>query len=455
MGFRGFNRNHVRALLLVVIVLSAAPVVVHGLSSGTDSEGLGHVHNSDAIRSASNLTVVTTHFSDDRKGAIAAFNISGEKVYQNSTYTRYFDVDPVDGEPNTVLYVAEQNLRPGKCGLSSNFGQVCVRQVIEELNLTTDQSRRVYSQTLIVSHTESWHDVDRIDEHRYVVGDIFNDRVFIVNSTTDLVTWEWMASSAYPFDSGSSRKTDWTHLNDVEMVRNGTVMVSVRNHDQIVFIDRRRGLMANWTLGSDDARDTLYEQHNPDYISEERGGPAVVIADSENNRIVEYERENGTWRRTWVWSDAKTEWPRDADRLPNGNTLITDTHSGRIIEINESGSIVWQVNYPLAYEAERLGTGDESTGAQSASRLGLANVTAQSSLEKEDTSPSLFYSVKSLIIDLIPTKLKHGVMWVIPPWAAFIDVLLTGIATATFLTLVLCELYWGDWIGIRSPVTLK
>jgi hypothetical protein len=81
---------------------------------------------------------------------------------------------------------------------------------------------------------------------------------------------------------------------------------------------------------------------------------------------MEFQREDGEWVRTWEWSDARTQWPRDADRLPNGHTLITDSNGDRVFELDESGSIVWSVDVGFPYEAERLGTGDESRGGPSA-----------------------------------------------------------------------------------------
>jgi len=66
---------------------------------------------------------------------------------------------------------------------------------------------------------------------------------------------------------------------------------------------------------------------------------------------------------------------RDADRLPNGNTLITDTHGNRVMAINESGDIVWEVESTLPYDAERLETGAESESGQSARELGLESRT--------------------------------------------------------------------------------
>ena len=39
-----------------------------------------------------------------------------------------------------------------------------------------------------------------------------------------------------------------------------------------------------------------------------------------------------------------------AQRLPNGNTLITDSDSARVIEVAGDGEIVWEFRSPLADE---------------------------------------------------------------------------------------------------------
>ena len=43
-----------------------------------------------------------------------------------------------------------------------------------------------------------------------------------------------------------------------------------------------------------------------------------------------------------------------AHRLPNGNTLITETDKGRAFEVTESGEIVWEY-----YSPHRIGTNKE------------------------------------------------------------------------------------------------
>ncbi len=53
------------------------------------------------------------------------------------------------------------------------------------------------------------------------------------------------------------------------------------------------------------------------------------------------------------------DWPRDADRLSNGNTLITDSRHDRIIEVTPAGQVVWEYDdLELPYDADRLSNGN-------------------------------------------------------------------------------------------------
>ncbi len=181
-----------------------------------------------------------------------------------------------------------------------------------------------------------------------------------------------------------------------------------------------------------------------------------MIADSENNRIVEYQRENESWTRTWTWRDAKMEWPRDADRLPNGRTLITDTHSNRVFEVNRQGEIVWQVSMAKPYEAERLGTGDESAGGASATALDYESRTPGITTDDSgDANRGLGAQVYGAVRSLVPSKLYHGLKWVIPAWMGLFDVLLTALSGVSLAAWALAELYWTDRVSVRSPVRLR
>jgi hypothetical protein len=79
----------------------------------------------------------------------------------------------------------------------------------------------------------------------------------------------------------------------------------------------------------------------------------TLISESNNNRVIEVDT-NGTI----VWEKDGLNAPADADRLPNGNTLITSVLGG-VIEVNKSGAIIW--NYSMIYgptQADRLANGN-------------------------------------------------------------------------------------------------
>jgi hypothetical protein len=197
-----------------------------------------------------------------------------------------------------------------------------------------------------------------------------------------------------------------------------------------VFLNRS-GLIEGWTLGEEDNYSILYEQHNPDYIPTERGGPAVLVGDSENNRVVEYQRTGDSWEQSWVWRDTRMQWPRDADRLPNGHTLITDSNGNRVFEVDKQGEVVWSVNIAFPYEAERLGTGDESAGGPSATQANLDSRTG-----------SLRDSLLIIAKQLIPGKYLNGLMYITPVWMGFLEVLELVVLLTSCLLWAGIEIVW-------------
>jgi hypothetical protein len=200
-----------------------------------------------------------------------------------------------------------------------------------------------------------------------------------------------------------------------------------------VFIDREEGMRENMTLGADGDHSVLYEQHNPDYIPRERGGPAIVVADSENNRIVEYQYRDGSWNRSWLWSDARLQWPRDADRLPNNNTLVADSHGTRLIEVAPNGTVVWERTVPRGvYDVEVLRTGDESTTG-----LSMATINGTDGRTDVSTYASADSSLKRGFLDLFPPLVLHGFLFVMPSWLSPLSGTLLLLAT-TLTAVWLC-----------------
>ncbi|WP_208023514.1 arylsulfotransferase family protein [Halorussus pelagicus] len=371
-----------------------------------------------------NVTVVAGHGMKGESAALVAFGPDGRVLYHNDTFHGYFDVDPVTGTEMTVEYVAERNYEGDDCD-----GK-CTVSAVERLNLSTGDIERVYSRIIPADRGANWHDVDRLGEDRLLVGAINTDEIYVVNTTTGMTTWEWSTKQAYPISGGGPYPADWAHLNDVEKLADGRIMTSLRNQDAVAFIDPETGVQGNWTLGEDGAHDILYEQHNPDYINESNGGPAAIVADSLNDRIVEYQREDGSWEQSWVWSDDEMKWPRDADRLPNGNTLIADTNAHRVLEVNETGETVWSAEFYAPYELERLGTGDESAGGPSAAAAGLDSRGADSVPNASETTS---------VAGFTPRKVSNSISFVLPVWMGMIDGALALLLALTLLVWAVLE----------------
>ncbi|WP_435183272.1 aryl-sulfate sulfotransferase [Halobellus sp. EA9] len=260
----------------------------------------------------------------------------------------FFDVDPL---PNGNLLVS-----------SPRAGDT----LVFELNPETQE--RVWQKRFNMTDT---HDVTYIGENRIAIAnmrewnasaEVSDDRVVVYNRSTGEITWEWYFKNHFPASTDGGYNDDWSHVNDVDPVGEDRLLISPRNFDQAIVVNMTTKKIVD-RLGSDNNYSVLREQHNPDWLVSENGTPTILVADSGNNRVVEYAKDGGEWVRTWSVGGESLNWPRDADRLPNGNTLITDTLNHRVMEITPRGEVVWEYYATWGpYDAERIGTGPESSG---------------------------------------------------------------------------------------------
>lgn len=251
--------------------------------------------------------------------------------------------------------------------------------------LDPDSQKRVWTERF---DAEDTHDVDLINGDQLLVAnmreyngssDVSNDRLFVYDRSKDEIVWDWQFREHFPNATDGGFSEDWSHVNDVDKIGDGKYLASPRNFDQAIVVDRQTGNIT-MRLGRDGELGTLYEQHNPDYLESENGTPTILVADSENDRIVEYARVGGPpgkgeWRQTWNLT-GDLNWPRDADRLPNGNTLVVDSMNHRVIEVTPAGEVVWEMDAPWAtYDAERIAHGDEPDGPTITDQNASGNVT--------------------------------------------------------------------------------
>ena len=328
------------------------------------------------------------------------------------------DVDPLD--KNRLLFVAGERTDSGE-----------IQRVAVVINWRNN------NELLKFPVPDDTHDVDAIGNGRFAVADIDNHTAYIVDTSNGDVTWRYDFKKHFdPATAGNAPVSgDWAHLYDIDLHSGGElVLLSPRNFDRVILLNRSTKEIV-WTLGSEDDYSTLYEQHNPVLL--DRSLPTVLVADSENNRIVEYRRRDGSWEQLWRY-EGGLNWPRDADRLPNGNTLITDTHNDRVLEVTPSGETVWQHEIARGpYDIERLQYGDEPAGPSMASK----DVPQAVGPAEERSSITEFVAPYETSYD----KAYQVVgAWIIPEWAGQVSFL--GLCFGALVVLV--------WLGIEFAVRL-
>lgn len=434
-------RTVVRVGFVVLLLVSAALFADYTMATAGPAEGAASTPASTETARPDDLTVVS-----EQTGPLKVFDGEENLVQEYEQYERYWDVDESPVGQRTLLYTATVTASSDACD-----GEVCKTNVVGRINLTTGAHTELFERTYANRGSNEWHDVDRVNDTHVAVADIGHDRVFFVNVETDEIAWQWNASEHYDASQGGG-DLDWTHLNDVEVLPDGSVMVSIRNVDEIVFLRPGFGVDDAWTLGAEDDHEILHAQHNPDYIPPARGGPAVVVADSHNNRIVEYQRVEGSWEKTWAWSDVRAQWTRDGDRLPSGTTLVTDTNGGRVLEVTPDGTVVWSVEATKAYEAERLGTGDESAGGESTTRLRARAAAADSDVAGDWSAAADAGAPSTFSVDAwrtfkasAPPYLLNSLLFVLSPWLDPVQLLPVLIVVVVAVLWAIAEFYWRYW----------
>jgi arylsulfate sulfotransferase len=188
---------------------------------------------------------------------------------------------------------------------------------------------------------------------------------------TDQEIWQWNICEQYLPDNP---KPDWSHLNAAAMPADQSYMiVSSRNQNALFKVTLPAGNLV-WKLAEDgdfaiDDSDVFYQQHDP----EVQPDGSILLFDNGQDGKRKYSRAlqlkvdetNLTATRIWEYRlepDVFAPIWGDADRLPNGNTLIVfgqrnkskETH---IIEVTMEKEQVWHLVMPLkwgAYRAERI-----------------------------------------------------------------------------------------------------
>lgn len=203
------------------------------------------------------------------------------------------------------------------------------------------------------------HSAKELTNGNLLLVDTTNNRLLEVSREKEII---W-SSESWP-QGELADGSRFNYPNDAEELANGRFLVTDRNNNRVVEIDRSGKIY--WQ------KKKLNRPHNADRL--ENGN--TLISDSENDKVIEL---NPAGQVVWSYgcgvadkdSPCQLYWPRDVDKLESDNYLITDARHHRVIEVTPEGEVVWEYKEFLSfpYEADRLANGNTLISDSSHARV--------------------------------------------------------------------------------------
>jgi len=210
-------------------------------------------------------------------------------------------------------------------------------------------------------------------------NDFWVDFVQEVNAAGKVV-WEWhvwdhVGPGPHQFDinyvlhdtmAGAAGTYDWTHFNAVEYIaETDQILLNSRNFSEFYLIDHKTGaVMYRWGNPSaygqgrppswlNNGDQKVFGNHNPTPLGKNR----FLVFDNgseraEGNRSAVIEVDARTGKIEWeytapVANSFYSARQGAAQRLPNGNTLITSSNHGHLFEVTRDKKVVWEFVNPV------------------------------------------------------------------------------------------------------------
>ncbi len=181
------------------------------------------------------------------------------------------------------------------------------------------------------------------------------------------LVWEWkawdhLAPEDFPIHPGFGRY-HWPLVNGLDVDASGRVLMSLRTTSGIIGVDKASGRV---TLHIPPG--VVSHQHAP--VALANGN--ILTFDNGNFRVgahVPFSRvleiDPATHAVVWSYADEMvnaffTAFMGNAQRLPNGNTHITESATGRLFEVTPAGEVVWE--YIIPWFAEYPDAAARKTG---------------------------------------------------------------------------------------------
>ncbi len=192
-------------------------------------------------------------------------------------------------------------------------------------------------------------------------GDVVREVDAKGNIVKEWLSWEHLGFDEDVICPLESYK-EWTHANSLEVLDNGDWLISFRLTSTVAIVSHETGEII-WRWGPNqvaDDHDTkkwgpgeLSHQHNAQMLP---NGNIMVFDNGCHrkrgpnfSRIVEIDKETRAFQ--WVYVNPTvlafySFMVSGCERLPNGNTLITEGATGRMFEVTRKHEVVWEYVSP-------------------------------------------------------------------------------------------------------------
>ena len=195
------------------------------------------------------------------------------------------------------------------------------------------------------------HDVDQLDDGSWLVTNGWaakgEPHFMEIDPDSGSIGWKWTGEAHYDLEPYSEiYREGWIHANSAQRLDDGTTLVSLRNFNTVALLDSNGSPLWEitfnevepeaWAAGEFD----VYPGRNPHEAEYTVDGTLLVALHSPSS-VVEVDIDSQ--QVLWVWTPTTDGAGkiRDANRLPNGNTLVTSTAG--IFEVNPAGEVVWRL----------------------------------------------------------------------------------------------------------------
>jgi hypothetical protein len=145
------------------------------------------------------------------------------------------------------------------------------------------------------------------------------------------------------FHTNTIQILDGAHADRLPAFRRGNALVSIRNLDLVAVVDLDREEVV-WA-----ARGGWRLQHEPSLLANGR----ILLFDNlglrRRSRVLEVDPRSGSVAWSWAGEEPggfASEGMGAAQRLANGNTIVTDSFGGRVYEVEPGGAVVWRFDNP-------------------------------------------------------------------------------------------------------------